>query len=105
MPVADLCEPFSTAGRSAMPGPRSLTMITKLCGTAVAGEAEFDLAAAGVFKSIAGDFRHRGGDPGLILAFESDQFRQPPRALADQNDVGLGADHDQEQARIHAATL
>ena len=102
MPVADLCEPLSTAGRSAMPGPRSLTMMTNDCGARIAGQTEFDLPAAGVFEGVAGDFRHRGGDAGLILTFEADQLRQPARALADQDDVGLGADRDQEQARVHA---
>jgi hypothetical protein len=68
-------------------------------------EPELDLAAAGIFEGIAGDFRNRGGNPRLILPLESDQFGQTPGPLADQDDVRFCADRNQEEALFHAAIL
>ena len=105
IPVADLCEPARTAGRSAMPGPRSRTTTTKLCGGGSPRQAELDVAAARVFIGVAGDLRDRGGDARLVLRVEADQFGQPARPAADQHDVRLGGDRDPQQAGVHGATL
>ena len=55
-------------------------------------QREFGAAAARIAEGIARQFGNRGGDPGLVLAIESQQFRHAVSALADSDDIALVLD-------------
>ena len=81
-----------------MPGPRSRTTITKLCGGGSPVSRNSIWPPPRVLEGVAGDLRDRGGDARLVLRVEAEQFGELARAAAGQHDVRLGGDHDPQQA-------
>ncbi len=53
---------------------------------------EFGAAAAGIAEGVARNFGNGGGDPGLVLPLEAEQFGDAARALTHRDDVALGVD-------------
>ena len=72
-----------------MPGPLSQIRIAKTLRRRRWVEDEFGAAAAGIAEGVARQFGNRGRDPGLVLAFKSQQFGQAMRALTHGDDVAL----------------
>ncbi len=75
-----------------MPGPLSQMRMAKRCGVVAGVEDEFGAAAARIAVGVARQLRHRGGDAGLVLSIESQQFGDAMRALTDRDDIALVLD-------------
>ena len=86
-----------------MPGPRSRDHDDEALCRCLPGQAELDRAAARILIGVAGDLRDRGGDAGLVLRVEAEQFGKPAGAAAHQDDVGLAQRSRSAAGGIHGA--
>ena len=63
-------------------------------------DGKADPPPASVFVCVAGELRHRRGEPRLVLTVEAQELGDLPRALPREHDVVLVAELDGQQRQL-----
>ena len=87
-----------------MPVPASPNWTTSWPAAGIL-DPEVGLAAARIGVGVAAHFRHRRGDAGLVLDFESQAGRDQPGTLTGVDDVAVMADVDGEERPAQASLV
>ena len=75
------------------------------CGVCGLLDHEFGAAAAGIAEGVARNLGNGGGDAGLVLPLEAEQFGNTARALTHRDDVALGGNRKRHNGPSHANPL